>query len=160
MKRFLRGGLLAAMCFLPLSATADEVERAFAAVPPHPAVGAVLEACQADMASFCGDGAFRMDVIALCLRENEDLLSPACADVQSDFRNRSAALRAAFQPYREAEAAACADDAARLCANSPVGRATCLRLNAEALAPACASARADMAEARRVARNLHRPAQR
>lgn len=163
MRNSLRGGLAALSCALVCAllaspAAARDIEEAFVAVPSHPSVSTVLESCQEDMEMFCGDGAFRMDVLALCLRENEDLLTPACADVQADFRSRSAALRTAMQPFREAETAACADDAARLCSGSPVGRATCLRLNADALSPACSGARAEAAEARRVARNLHRVA--
>lgn len=147
-----------ALLLIATPSSALDVEAAFAAVPAHPNVATVLDACQEDMATFCGDGAFRMDVLALCLRENEDLLTPACADVQADFRSRSAALRTAMQPFREAETSACAEDAARLCADSPLGRATCLRLNADALSAVCSDARAQAGEARRVARNLHRPA--
>ncbi|TVR06287.1 MAG: hypothetical protein EA385_15985 [Salinarimonadaceae bacterium] len=159
MNHFARGGVAAiAFTLLALPSSASTVEEAFAAVPPHPSVATVLESCQEDMAMFCGDGAFRMDVLASCLRENEDLLTPACADVQADFRTRSISLRNAMQPFRDNETAACADDAARLCEGSPVGRATCLRLNADDLSPACSSARAQSAEARRVARNLHRVA--
>lgn len=163
MRPFLRRGAAAfafalGFALIAQPASAGDVEAAFGSVPAYPSVATVLDACQEDMATFCGDGAFRMDVIALCLRENEDLLTPACADVQADFRSRSAALRTAMQPFREAETAACAEDAARLCAGSPVGRATCLRLNADKLSAACSDARAQAAEARRVARNLHRPA--
>ena len=146
--------LIVIVCAGP--ARAAELEGAFASVPPHPSVEAVLEACHDDMIALCGDAAFRMDALSSCLRENEDILSPGCGAVQEDFRQRSAALRAAMLPFRNAATEACAADVEALCGGVRTGRATCLRMNADRLSPACTKAQETLRGAQRLARNLHR----
>jgi len=137
-------------------ARAVELEGAFAAVPPHPSVEAMLESCHDDMIALCGDTAFRMDTLSGCLRENEEILSPTCSAIQEDFRQRSAALREAMLPFRTAATQACAADVASLCTGVPGGRATCLRMNAEKLSTECSTAQETLRGAQRLARNLHR----
>ncbi len=143
-----------------LPARANEIADAFAQVPRHPPVEAVLDACHDDMIALCGDAAFRMDTLSACLRENEEILSPACSAVQDDFRQRATALREALSPFREAAVQACAADAEALCSpgrsEASMGRATCLRLNAERLSEPCAAAQETLRAAQRIARNLHR----
>lgn len=156
MPKFVLAVAIVYLLHLVTTAYALEPEAAFAEVPAHPTVEAVLEACHDDMIALCGDAAFRMDALAGCLRENEDILSPACGAVQEDFRARSAALREAMRPFREAATQACAADAAALCAGVNLGRATCLRMNADALSTECAAARDALSGAQRVARSLHR----
>lgn len=135
---------------------AAELEGAFASVPAYPSVEAVLDACHDDMIALCGDQAFRMDMLASCLRENEEILSPSCSALQEDFRERSTALRAAMLPFRTAAADACSGDVASLCGEGRTGRATCLRMNADRLSPACSAAQETLRSAQRLARNLPR----
>ena len=137
-------------------ARAVELDGAFSSVPPHPSVEVMLESCHDDMIALCGDSAFRMDMLASCLRENEEILSPTCSAVQEDFRQRSAALREAMLPFRTAATQACAADVESLCTGVPGGRATCLRMNAEKLSTECSSAQETLRGAQRIARNLHR----
>jgi len=135
---------------------ANEFENAFSAVPAHPSVEAVLESCHEDMIALCGDTAFRMDTLSACLRENEEILSSSCSAVQGDFRQRSAALREAMQPFRAAATEACLGDVASLCGDARTGHATCLRTNADKLSADCGKARETLRGAQRTARNLHR----
>jgi hypothetical protein len=135
---------------------ANEVENAFHAVPDYPSVEAVLEACHDDMIALCGDAAFRMDTLGACLRENDEILSPGCSMVQDDFRQRSAALREAMLPFRTAATEACAGDVATLCAGISLGRASCLRMNADKISAECSRAQEILRGAQRLARNLHR----
>lgn len=158
MSKFLSA--LVGVLFLPIfsmgHARALELEGAFAAVPPHPSVEAMLDSCHDDLIALCGDTAFRMDTLSACLRENEEILSPTCSAIQEDFRQRSAALREAVLPFRTAATQACAADVASLCTGVPGGRATCLRMNAEKLSTECSAAQETLRGAQRVARNLHR----
>lgn len=153
--KVLAGALLVAVVSTG-PARAVELEGAFAAVPAHPSVEAMLESCHDDMIALCGDTAFRMDTLSGCLRENEEILSPTCSAIQDDFRQRSAALREAMLPFRTAATQACAADVASLCNGVPGGRATCLRTNAEKLSMECSTAQETLRGAQRVARNLHR----
>jgi hypothetical protein len=138
------------------TASTAEPDAAFADVPAHPSVEAVLDACHDDMIALCGDAAFRMDTISACLRENEEILSPTCSAVQDDFRQRSAALREAMAPFRAAATQACEGDVAAHCVGSGLGRNTCLRINADKLSAECMSAQETLRGAQRIARNLHR----
>lgn len=111
-----------------------------------PTVGAVLDACQADMKTYCGTEPFPGG-LARCMRRNRAQLSPACqaitGELQRSIEARREALRSAMERMRQA----CETDVKALCGNAGAGRGhlmACMRQNQDKVSQACKTAMGEM----------------
>jgi hypothetical protein len=120
-----------------------------AARPAPPTLGAVLEACEADLKSRCGAEPMAMGRVSACLRRNREALAPACRTFVSALPGARPSARESLRPARDAVTKACEADVKAACGDNLSNRARgqCFRSHPDKMSEGC---RAAMAELRRL----------
>ena len=114
-----------------------------------PTVAAVMDSCQADLKTLCGDEPFETNRLFQCVRQNRDKLSPACQAVWPDApRPRQAGNTEVRSEAREMRQA-CAADLRTHCGDKRGReRGQCQRDNLDKFSEACRTALSDLQRAR------------
>ncbi|KAA2235020.1 hypothetical protein [Salinarimonas soli] len=142
-------GFVAALAFAALVGPAAAQGAAQGTAKPTPTVGAVLEACAADMKSRCGAEPLSLGRVSACLRRNRESLAPGCQSFVAELRPARAGRGESLRPAREAVTKACEADVKAACGDNLSNRARgqCFRSNPDKMSEGCRSA---MAELRRL----------
>ena len=146
--------LLAAALLTTAPALAQTPAAPADSSPRAPTVAAVIDACQADLRSLCGEEPFAADALSHCVRRNRDRVSPECQTVfpgtpEPSRPARTTDLRAAGRAMR----LACAADLRSFCdGKRGRERGACLRDNREKLSSGCQDALGDLRNARQAQR--------
>jgi hypothetical protein len=145
---------------LTLMATILIAVPALAQTPASPSqsqrpatVAAVLDSCQADLRTLCGNEPFQMNQLTQCVRQNRDKLSPACRAVWPEAPQPRQAGNADVRSEARAMRQACAADLRTQCGEKK-GRELnqCRRANLDKFSEACRTALADLQRARQAQR--------
>ena len=116
-------------------------------------VAAVIDACQADLRTVCGEEPFEAGRLSQCIERNKDKVSPACQAVwpsaAAPQQARPTNLRSAQREARQA----CAADMRSFCdGKRGRGRGDCLRDNREKFSSTCLDAMRNVRSARQAQR--------
>ncbi len=116
-------------------------------------VAAVLDSCQADLKTLCGNEPFQVDQLTQCVRQNRDKLSPACRAVWPEAPQRRKAGHIDVRSKTRATQQACAADIRAHCTFKR-GRdlRQCQQDNQDKFSEACRTALADLQRARQAQR--------
>lgn len=140
--------LLAAPAFAQAPAAPSDGSRR------APTVAAVLNACQADLRTLCGEEPFEASGLSQCVQRNRDRVSPDCRAVfpaapEPSRPARTTDLRSAQRATRQA----CAGDLRSFC-DGKTGRerGACMRDNREKFSSTCQDALSDLRSARQAQR--------
>jgi hypothetical protein len=116
-------------------------------------VAAVIDACQADLRTVCGEEPFEAGRLSQCIERNKDKVSPACQAVwpsaAAPQQARPTDLRSARREARQA----CAADLRSFCdGKRGRERGDCLRDNREKFSSTCLDAMRNVRSARQAQR--------
>ena len=116
-------------------------------------VAAVIDACQADLRTVCGEEPFEAGRLSQCIERNKDKVSPACQAVWPSAAEpqqaRTTDLRSAQREVRQA----CAADLRSFCdGKRGRERGDCLRDNREKFSSSCQDAMRNVRSARQAQR--------
>jgi hypothetical protein len=116
-------------------------------------VAAVIDACQADLRTVCGEEPFEAGRLSQCIERNKDKVSPACQAVwpsaAAPQQARPTDLRSAQREARQA----CAADLRSFCdGKRGRERGDCLRDNREKFSSTCLDAMRNVRSARQAQR--------
>jgi hypothetical protein len=116
-------------------------------------VAAVIDACQADLRTVCGEEPFEAGRLSQCIERNKDKVSPACQAVWPSAAEpqqaRTTDLRSAQREVRQA----CAADLRSFCdGKRGRERGDCLRDNRDKFSSACQDAMRNVRSARQAQR--------
>lgn len=109
-----------------------------------PTVGAVLDACQADMKMLCGSEPFPGGLMR-CMRQSRKKLSQGCQATMAELRRDAGERREAMRPAMQAMRQACEADVKSVCGTVEPGRGrlmACMRENRDKVSDACKTAMA------------------
>ena len=116
-------------------------------------VAAVIDACQADLRTVCGEEPFEAGRLSQCIEHNKDKVSPACQAVWPSATGPQQARTSDHRSDRREVRQACAADLRSFCdGKSGRERRNCVRDNQDKFSSACRDAMRDMRSARQAQR--------
>src|SRR5215207_9440288 len=137
--------LTAAPALAQTSAPSDSTRR-------EPTVAGVMDACQADLRTVCGEEPFEPSRLSQFIQRNKDKVSPACQAVWPNATGPQQARTSDRRSDRREARQACATDLRSFCdGKSGRERRDCVRDNQEKFSAACRDAMRDMRSAGRPA---------
>ena len=134
--------LTAAPALAQTSAPSDSPRR-------EPTVAGVMDACQADLRTVCGEEPFEPSRLSQCIQRNKDKVSPACQAVWPSATGPQQTRPTDRRPDRREARQACAADLRSFCdGKRGRERRDCVRDNQEKFSAACRDAMRDLRSAR------------
>jgi hypothetical protein len=138
--------LIAAPALAQTAAPSDSTRR-------EPTVAGVMDACQADLRTVCGEEPFELSRLSQCLQQNKDKVSPACQAVWPSATGPQQTRNADRRSDRREARQACAADLRSFCdGKRGRERRDCVRDNQEKFSAACRDAMRDLRSARQAQR--------
>ena len=138
--------LTAAPALAQTSAPSDSPRR-------EPTVASVMDACQADLRTVCGEEPFELSRLSQCIQQNKDKVSPACQAVWPSATGPQQARPTDRRSDRREARQACAADLRSFCdGKRGRERRDCVRDNQEKFSSACRDAMRDLRGARQAQR--------
>src|SRR5918997_4687762 len=107
----------------------------------EPTVASVMDACQADLRTVCGEEPFEAGRLSQCIQRNKDKVSPACQAVWPSAAEPQQARPTDLRSAQREERRACVADLRSFC-DGKRGREgrDCVRSNREQFSAACRDA--------------------
>jgi hypothetical protein len=119
----------------------------------EPTVASVMDACQADLRTVCGEEPFEASRLSQCIQRNKDKVSPACQAVWPSATGPQQARNSDRRSDRREARQACAADLRSFCdGKRGRERRDCVRDNQEKFSSACRDAMRDLRGARQAQR--------
>ena len=116
-------------------------------------VAAVIDACQADLRTVCGEEPFAASRLSQCIQRNKDKVSPACQAVWPSAPGPQQTRNADRRSDRREARQACAADLRSFCdGKRGRERGDCLRDNREKFSSTCLDAMRNVRSARQAQR--------
>jgi hypothetical protein len=116
-------------------------------------VAAVIDACQADLRTVCGEEPFEAGRLSQCIERNKDKVSPACQAVWPSAAEPQQARPTDLRSARREVRQACAADLRSFCdGKRGRERGDCLRDNREKFSSTCQDAMRNVRSARQAQR--------
>jgi cytochrome c556 len=137
---------VAAPALAQTSAPSDSTRR-------EPTVASVMDACQADLRTVCGEEPFEASRLSQCIQRNKDKVSPACQAVWPSATGPQQARPTDRRSDRREARQACAADLRSFCdGKRGRERRDCVRDNQDKFSSACRDAMRDLRSARQAQR--------